>query len=116
MSLGTATGVCDDVDDARVGGGSELCRGVGHHLDAQDGDGFHLLEVVLLAFLVEIRRTVVDEQLHFAHAAQTDVAFGVDLHAGHILQGIRDRSLSGFRVVDDVVDDGFSFVDEDRTS
>ena len=74
------------------------------------------MEIVFLAILIEPRRTVVDEQFHLAHATQTDVAFGVDFNAGDVLQGIRNRALTGFRVADDVIDGGFAFIDEDRTS
>ena len=116
MLLVTTSGIGDDVDDTRVGGGSVLCRWVGHHFDAHDGAGIYLLEIVFLAILIETRRTVVYEQFHLAHATQTDVAFGVDFNAGDVLQGVRNRALTGFRVADDVIDGGFAFVDEDRAS
>ena len=78
--------VGDDIDDTACGG--VACRGVGDDLDALDGVGGQLLDVLFQRLLVHVRRAVVDPNLHAAHTPQGDVAFGVHLHARRILQGV----------------------------
>ena len=73
-----------DVDD-RFGVGGVFGRGVGDGLDTRDGVGRQGLKVSLQVLLGELRRFVVDPNLHARHATQGDIAFHVDFHARRIL-------------------------------
>ena len=95
-------GRSDDVDD-RLGVGGILGRRVGDGLDAVQRVGRQGLQVGLQVLGGQLRRLVVDPNLHTADAAQRDVALHVDLHAGRVLQGVLGRSGLYRRVVGHVV-------------
>ena len=78
--------VGDNIDYTARGG--VACRGVGDDLDALDGVGGQLLDVLFQRLLIHVRGAVVDPNLHAAHTTQGDVAFGVHLHTRRILQGV----------------------------
>ena len=76
----------DDVDDAA--GGAVACGGIGDDLDALDGVGGHLLDILFEGLLVHVGGAVVDPDLDAGNAAQGDVALGVHLHTGGVLEGV----------------------------
>ncbi len=67
-----------------------------------------------MAFLVEMRGFAVDEDLDLAHPTQVDLAFGIDLYARYVLQGVGDGTFASFRVTAEVIDHRLAFVDEQR--
>ena len=104
----------DDVDDARVGVGRVACRRVGHHFDLLDDCGGRLLQIAFLAFLVEMRRAVINPYFNRIHTTQSDVAFGVDFHTGHVLQGIGNSAFLHRNILSDTINHLLAIVHEKR--
>ena len=103
-----------DVDDGlRIR--SIFGRGIGDGFDACDGIGGQGLEIGLQVLLSQFRGLVVDPNLHARHAAQRDVAFHVDLHAGRVLQCVLGGTRLDRWVFTDVVDHLLAFHGIERT-
>jgi hypothetical protein len=101
---GAAVLLGDQVDDPARAVGPEGGRRVGHHLDALDLVGRHLLQHVGAAFAAEHpRRLAVDHDGDVGVAAQADVALHVDLHRRHVAQRVGDRAGGRLQVAGDAV-------------
>ena len=79
-------------------------RGIGDDLDALDAVGGQEFEVLFEVFTAEVRGAVVEPHLYALRAAQGDVAFGIDLYARGVLQGVGGRAVLDGRVFGNVVE------------